>query len=154
MSNVWVTPARSGSWVSSACLVLLLSLLLAMLLPALDHHFVERTPGHGHVTLGAVQTPASVLSSHLHPFQHNHVHHSSNQPPQGLSGPAEQTPQLFFLPGSSPAATVLSFLSETALDAGPRLLRPVLLEAAHTAASQRTPLLPPTDVPSPPPRLA
>lgn len=125
-----------------------------MLLPALDHHFVERTPGHGHVTLGAVQTPAHVLSSHLHPYQHNHVHHASNQLPLGLSGLAEQTPQLFFLPGNSPAATVLSFLSETALDAGPRLLRPVLLEAALTAASQRTPLLPITDVPSPPPRLA
>ena len=64
-------PAPRQLVTQSLALVLVVALALTSLGPMIDHHFVERHPGHAHLFF----SPADF--SHSHDFQRSHDHHGS-----------------------------------------------------------------------------
>ncbi len=87
-------PAPQQLVTQSLALVLVVALALTSLGPMIDHHFVERHPGHAHLFF----SPADF--SHSHDFQRSHDHHGSWMygPVPGQSKGAEAAGVAYFMP--------------------------------------------------------
>ena len=123
-----------------------------MLLPVVDHHFVEREPGHRHVTLSAAQSLSAAEIAHQHPYQHSHAHSASGVSRDASAPAPEQNPQILFLPGHDLATTAISVLSQLVADTLPCCGTPALQEVALVVQAQNTPQPHLADIPYPPPR--
>ena len=94
------SPRRIGGGVTCAlALAMAWVSFLPVIAPVLDHHAVERQPGHGHIYPGGV------------PVDHEHGHENAHSHPgrSDADGAAANTNEIVFLPASEDGAEAGSY---------------------------------------------